>query len=43
MGNEEIVVLVEQTGVVRENYLLKVLLRRGTSTDGFYLHTSSAI
>lgn len=28
----------EQTGIVKENYLWKVLLRRGTSKDGVYVH-----
>lgn len=27
----------EQTGIVKENYLWKVLLRRGASKDGIYL------
>lgn len=31
----------EQTGLVRENYLWKVLLRRGASKDGIYIHVSS--
>lgn len=36
--NEEIVMPAEQTGIVRENYLWKVLLRRGASKDGVYTH-----
>lgn len=28
----------EHTGIVRENYLWKVLLRRGLSKDGIYIH-----
>lgn len=40
--NEEIVMPAEQTGIVRENYLWKVLLRRGASKDGVYIHTASA-
>lgn len=36
--NEEIVMPAEQTGIVRENYLWKVLLRRGASKDGIYTH-----
>lgn len=28
----------EHTGIVRENYLWKVLLRRGVSKDGVYIH-----
>lgn len=39
--NEEIVMPAEQTGIVRENYLWKVLLRRGSSKDGAYIHVSS--
>lgn len=31
----------EQTGIVRENYLWKVLLRRGASKDGIYIHTAT--
>lgn len=33
----------EQTGLVRENYLWKVLLRRGASSDGAfnYVHDST--
>lgn len=30
----------EQTGIVRENYLWKVLLRRGVSKDGVYIHVA---
>lgn len=36
--NEEIVMPAEHTGIVRENYLWKVLLRRGVSKDGLYIH-----
>ncbi|XP_058825554.1 Golgi-specific brefeldin A-resistance guanine nucleotide exchange factor 1 isoform X2 [Topomyia yanbarensis] len=36
--NEEIVMPAEQTGVVRENYLWKVLLRRGATKDGLFQH-----
>ncbi|XP_065369884.1 Golgi-specific brefeldin A-resistance guanine nucleotide exchange factor 1 [Calliphora vicina] len=41
--NEEIVMPAEQTGLVRENYLWKVLLRRGATTDGSfnYVHDST--
>lgn len=35
---DEIVMPAEQTGLVRENYLWKVLLRRGASKDGGYVH-----
>jgi len=28
----------EQTGLVRENYIWKMLLRRGAGPDGLYLH-----
>lgn len=31
----------EQTGIVRENYLWKVLLRRGNSKDGDYIHVQN--
>ncbi|XP_052891953.1 Golgi-specific brefeldin A-resistance guanine nucleotide exchange factor 1 [Anopheles moucheti] len=36
--NEEIVMPAEQTGLVRENYLWKVLLRRGATKDGIFHH-----
>ncbi|XP_062554082.1 Golgi-specific brefeldin A-resistance guanine nucleotide exchange factor 1 [Armigeres subalbatus] len=36
--NEEIVMPAEQTGLVRENYLWKVLLRRGSTKDGMFHH-----
>lgn len=36
--NDEIVMPAEQTGLVRENYLWKVLLRKGASKEGVYLH-----
>ncbi|XP_041788554.1 Golgi-specific brefeldin A-resistance guanine nucleotide exchange factor 1 [Anopheles merus] len=36
--NEEIVMPAEQTGQVRENYLWKVLLRRGATKDGIFHH-----
>lgn len=39
--SEEIVMPAEQTGLVKENYLWKVLLRRGNSKDGIYVHVSS--
>lgn len=35
--NEEIVMPAEQTGLVKENYLWKVLLRRGTGQESIYL------
>lgn len=35
--SEEIVMPAEQTGLVKENYLWKVLLRRGTSPESTYL------
>ncbi|XP_012252835.2 Golgi-specific brefeldin A-resistance guanine nucleotide exchange factor 1 isoform X2 [Athalia rosae] len=35
--NEEIVMPAEQTGLVRENYLWKVLLRRGAGPESNYL------
>ncbi|XP_061196225.1 Golgi-specific brefeldin A-resistance guanine nucleotide exchange factor 1-like isoform X2 [Saccostrea echinata] len=39
--NEEIVMPAEHTGLVKENYLWKVLLRRGTTKDGLFLHVPS--
>lgn len=33
----------EHTGLVKENYLWKVLLRRGQSKDGVYIHASNDI
>ncbi|XP_015907017.1 Golgi-specific brefeldin A-resistance guanine nucleotide exchange factor 1 isoform X3 [Parasteatoda tepidariorum] len=41
--NEEIVMPAEQTGIVRENYLWKVLLRRGNSKDGKFIHTPNGV
>ncbi|KAB0793293.1 hypothetical protein PPYR_12913 [Photinus pyralis] len=38
--SEEIVMPAEHTGLVKENYLWKVLLRRGMSKDGLYIHAS---
>ncbi|KAJ3644551.1 hypothetical protein Zmor_022276 [Zophobas morio] len=38
---DEIVMPAEQTGLVRENYLWKVLLRKGSSKDGRYYHLNS--
>ncbi|KFB45301.1 AGAP001527-PA-like protein [Anopheles sinensis] len=40
--NEEIVMPAEQTGLVRENYLWKVLLRRGATKDGLFHHVFGA-
>uniref|UniRef100_A0A182JBH8 Uncharacterized protein n=1 Tax=Anopheles atroparvus TaxID=41427 RepID=A0A182JBH8_ANOAO len=40
--NEEIVMPAEQTGLVRENYLWKVLLRRGATKDGIFHHVFGA-
>ncbi|XP_056018280.1 Golgi-specific brefeldin A-resistance guanine nucleotide exchange factor 1-like isoform X3 [Ostrea edulis] len=39
--NDEIVMPAEHTGLVKENYLWKVLLRRGTTKDGLFLHVPS--
>ncbi|XP_055026813.2 Golgi-specific brefeldin A-resistance guanine nucleotide exchange factor 1 isoform X5 [Misgurnus anguillicaudatus] len=36
--NEEIVMPDEQTGLVKENYVWSVLLHRGTSPEGLFLH-----
>ena len=33
----------EQTGLVKENYLWKVLLHRGNSAAGAYLHAPNGI
>lgn len=33
----------EQTGAVRENYLWKVLLRRGASKDGIFIHAPAGL
>ncbi|KAL1123464.1 hypothetical protein AAG570_002544 [Ranatra chinensis] len=41
--NEEIVMPAEQTGLVKENYLWKELLRQGTSRDGLYIHAPSGL
>ncbi|GFS40758.1 golgi-specific brefeldin A-resistance guanine nucleotide exchange factor 1 [Nephila pilipes] len=41
--NEEIVMPAEQTGIVRENYLWKVLLRRGNTKDGKFIHTPNGL
>lgn len=41
--NEEIVMPAEQTGLVRENYLWKVLLRRGEGKDGVYVHAPNGL
>ncbi|XP_032597071.1 Golgi-specific brefeldin A-resistance guanine nucleotide exchange factor 1 isoform X2 [Drosophila grimshawi] len=40
--NEEIVMPAEQTGLVRENYLWKVLLRRGATHDGHFHYVNDA-
>ncbi|XP_072050985.1 Golgi-specific brefeldin A-resistance guanine nucleotide exchange factor 1-like isoform X2 [Amphiura filiformis] len=36
--NEEIVMPAEQTGLVRENYLWRVLLKRCNSSEGAFIH-----
>lgn len=41
--NEEIVMPAEQTGLVRENYLWKVLLRRGASKAGCFVHAPNGL
>lgn len=38
--NEEIVMPAEQTGIVKENYEWKLLLKRGNSAEGEYLLTN---
>lgn len=37
--NEEIVMPSEHTGIVRDNYLWKILLKRGNTMDGLFVHT----
>lgn len=39
--NDEIVMPAEQTGLVKENYLWKVLIRKGASKDGTYYHVNT--
>ncbi|XP_057671770.1 Golgi-specific brefeldin A-resistance guanine nucleotide exchange factor 1 [Diorhabda carinulata] len=39
--NEEIIMPAEQTGLVRENYFWKLLLRKGQTKDGIYIHDNS--
>ncbi|XP_023229448.1 Golgi-specific brefeldin A-resistance guanine nucleotide exchange factor 1-like, partial [Centruroides sculpturatus] len=41
--NEEIVMPAEQSGLVRENYLWKVLLRRGSGKEGSFIHTPDGV
>ncbi|CAB0006397.1 unnamed protein product [Nesidiocoris tenuis] len=41
--NEEIVMPAEQVGIVKENYLWNVLLRRGASDDGIYIHCPNGL
>ncbi|GFR62155.1 Golgi-specific brefeldin A-resistance guanine nucleotide exchange factor 1 [Elysia marginata] len=36
--NEEIVMPAEHTGLVRENYMWKILLHRGASKEGVFMH-----
>uniref|UniRef100_A0A8C5WLP4 Golgi-specific brefeldin A-resistance guanine nucleotide exchange factor 1 n=1 Tax=Leptobrachium leishanense TaxID=445787 RepID=A0A8C5WLP4_9ANUR len=36
--NDEIVMPEEQTGLVKENYMWSVLLHRGATTEGLFLH-----
>ncbi|XP_069741695.1 Golgi-specific brefeldin A-resistance guanine nucleotide exchange factor 1 isoform X1 [Narcine bancroftii] len=36
--NDEIVMPEEQTGFVRDNYIWNILLNRGSSTEGIFLH-----
>lgn len=39
---EEIIMPAEQSGLVRENYVWKVLLRKGSSKDGLYYHVNGS-
>ncbi|XP_065568186.1 Golgi-specific brefeldin A-resistance guanine nucleotide exchange factor 1-like [Artemia franciscana] len=41
--SEEIVMPAEQSGIVRENYLWKVLLGRSATSEGNYLHASNGM
>ncbi|KAG1678115.1 Golgi-specific brefeldin A-resistance guanine nucleotide exchange factor 1 [Nymphon striatum] len=41
--NEEIIMPAEQTGLVRENYLWKLLLKRGTTKDGIFVHAPNGL
>lgn len=41
--SEEIVMPAEQTGLVRENYLWKVLLRRGMGKGGIFVHAPNGL
>ncbi|XP_069705453.1 Golgi-specific brefeldin A-resistance guanine nucleotide exchange factor 1 isoform X3 [Periplaneta americana] len=41
--SDEIVMPAEQTGFVKENYLWKVLLRRGASKDGIFIHAPNGL
>ncbi|XP_056386552.1 Golgi-specific brefeldin A-resistance guanine nucleotide exchange factor 1 isoform X4 [Hyla sarda] len=38
--NDEIVMPEEQTGLVKENYMWSVLLHRGASSEGIFLHVT---
>ncbi|KAK2190131.1 hypothetical protein NP493_86g03025 [Ridgeia piscesae] len=40
---EEIVMPAEQTGLVKENYLWKMLLRRGATNEGRFLHVPTGM
>ncbi|KAG8552110.1 hypothetical protein GDO81_004410 [Engystomops pustulosus] len=40
VGNEEIVMPEEQTGLVKENYMWNVLLHRGATPEGLFLHVT---
>lgn len=40
--NDEIVMPAEHSGLVKENYLWKVLLRKGASKDGTYYHINDS-
>ncbi|KAG8181269.1 hypothetical protein JTE90_018788 [Oedothorax gibbosus] len=41
--NEEIIMPAEQTGIVKENYMWKMLLRRGNTKDGKFIHTPNGV
>ncbi|KAI0212076.1 Golgi-specific brefeldin A-resistance guanine nucleotide exchange factor 1 [Lamellibrachia satsuma] len=40
---DEIVMPAEQTGLVKENYLWKMLLRRGATNEGNFLHVATGM
>ncbi|CAH1155460.1 unnamed protein product [Phaedon cochleariae] len=41
--NDEIVMPAEQTGLIKENYLWKLLLRKGQTKEGYYYHDNGSV